>query len=53
MKLLDLLRKLGIIRWGKTSATYTNAKDKPIELIDNGVFNEQKDLINPSKEEKK
>lgn len=45
MSLLDILRKLGILRYGATKATYTNAKERPIELMDAGVFNADKDLV--------
>lgn len=46
----DLLRKLGIFRSGKTAAKYTNAKERPLELQQDDVFNEQKDVINPPAE---
>ncbi len=49
MSLLDILRKLGILRMGATSGTYHNAKERPIELQMNGVFNAKKDLINLEK----
>ncbi len=49
MGLLDILRKLGILRYGATSATYTNAKDRPIELQMDGVYNAEKDLVNGEK----
>jgi hypothetical protein len=45
MQVLDLLRKLGIIRFGAKSATYTSAKDRPYEFMDNSVFNAEKDLV--------
>ena len=45
MSFLDILRKLGIFRSGKVSAKYKNAKERPIELQDKGVFNANKDLI--------
>jgi hypothetical protein len=51
MSLLDILRKLGILRYGATKATYTNAKERPAELMMNGVFNADKDLINAKKKE--
>ena len=45
MKFKNVLRKLGIFRKGKLKATYKNAKERPIELQDSGVFNSKKDLI--------
>ncbi|MDD4353508.1 MAG: hypothetical protein PHN56_03560 [Candidatus Nanoarchaeia archaeon] len=49
MGLLDILKKLGILRYGSTKATYKNAKERPIELQESGVFNAKKDLINIKK----
>ncbi|HOE00138.1 MAG TPA: hypothetical protein PLD40_02570 [Kiritimatiellia bacterium] len=48
MGILRILQKLGILRFGATAATYKNAKERPIELQMDGVFNAEKDLINPS-----
>lgn len=48
-KIIDLLRKLGIFRSGSTAATYTTAKDRPLELQQDDVFNEKQDVINPPK----
>lgn len=42
MGLIDIFRKLGIIRYGKTSGVYHNAKERPIELQDDGVFDAKK-----------
>ncbi len=47
MSLLDVLRKLGILRMGAVSGTYHNAKERPIELQMEGVYNAKKDLVNP------
>ena len=44
MKILDVLRKLGILRYGAKSATYTSMKDRPAEFYMEGVFNAEKDL---------
>lgn len=44
MKLLDLLRKLGVIRYGTKAATFTSGRDRPIELMDAGVFNAAKEI---------
>jgi hypothetical protein len=49
MSVLDILRKLGILRMGATGGTYHNAKERPIELQMDGVFNAEKDLINKKK----
>jgi hypothetical protein len=46
MKFLDVLRKLGIWRYGTKAATYTSMRDKPAELFMDGVFNADKDLVN-------
>lgn len=44
MGLVDTLRKLGILRWGKVRARYTSGRDMPIELIKSDVFNREKDI---------
>ena len=44
MKLLDLLRKLGIYRSGTAKGRYNNAVERPLGLQDNSIFNENKDL---------
>ena len=46
MKIIEILRKLGIFRSGKVKAVYRNAKERPIEFQEKGVFNAEKDLIN-------
>ena len=46
MKFLDVLRKLGILRYGTKAATYTSMKDRPAEFFMDGVFNADKDLVN-------
>lgn len=51
MKLLDLLRKLGILRFGTKTATYTSGKDRPIEFMADNVLNAEKDLISGGKKE--
>lgn len=53
MKFLDLLRKLGILRFGVTKGTYTNAKDKPAGLMMDNVYNAKKDLIHKEDFKKK
>lgn len=49
MKLLDLLAKLGILRYGAKAAVYKSAKDRPAELMMDGVFNAERDLVNSPK----
>jgi len=45
MKFMDLLRKLGILRYGFKSGTYTSTKDMPPELFQEDVYDAQKDLL--------
>jgi len=45
MKLLDLLRKLGVLRWGAETGAYTSAADRPASLAMDGVFDSEKDLV--------
>ena len=45
MKLIDWLRKLGILRFGAEAGVYRNAKDRPMSLQMDGVFNTEKDVI--------
>ena len=45
MKLIDWLRKLGILRFGAEAGVYRNAKDRPTSLQMDGVFNSKKDVI--------
>lgn len=44
MKLLDLLAKLGILRFGAKKAVYHSAKDMPAEFLMNDVFDAERDL---------
>lgn len=44
MAFLDILRKLGILRFGTTAGTYTSAKDMPTEFLMADVYNAEKDL---------
>jgi hypothetical protein len=46
MKLIDWLRKLGILRFGAEAGVYRNAKDRPMSLQMDGVFNSEKDVVN-------
>jgi hypothetical protein len=45
MSLLDILRKLGILRFGGEAAVYTNAADRPTSLQMDGVLDSKKDLV--------
>lgn len=53
MGLLNILQKLGICRFGVTKASYKDAKNRPIELQESGVFNSKKDLINKNNKNNK
>ena len=43
MKLLDILRKLGILRYGAVAGTYTSAKDAPHGLVGDELYYSRKD----------
>ena len=45
MDWIALLRKLGILRWGAKSGTYTSGKETPAEFLMDGVYDAEKDLI--------
>lgn len=45
MKLLDWLRRLGIFRFGAEAAVYRNAKERPMSLQMDSVFDSKKDVI--------
>jgi hypothetical protein len=42
--LLRVLAKLGILRYGAKSYTYTSGRDRPPESLMNDVFNAERDL---------
>jgi hypothetical protein len=44
MKLLDILAKLGILRFGAKAAVYKSATDRPAEFMMDGVANAERDL---------
>jgi len=44
MKFLDLLAKLGILRFGAKAATYSSAKDRPAEFMMDDVYDAERDL---------
>jgi hypothetical protein len=45
MKVLDLLRKLGILRFGAETGVYTSAADRPASLAMDGILDSKKDLV--------
>jgi hypothetical protein len=53
MKILDLLRKLGILRFGAESAVYKDATQRPASLQMDGVFDSEKDLVGRKDPERK
>ena len=52
MKLIEWLRKLGILRFGSEAAVYRNAKDRPLSFQMDGVFDSEKDVIHIGKKGK-
>ena len=44
MKFLDLLAKLGILRYGTKAATYDSGTERPTELLMDDVYNADRDL---------
>ncbi len=44
MRFLDLLTKLGILRFGSKKATWGSGKDMPEEFLMNDVFDAKRDL---------
>ena len=45
MGLIDVLRKLGILRFGAEKAVYRNAKERPLSLQQDGILNSEKDTV--------
>jgi hypothetical protein len=45
VKILDVLRKLGILRYGATAAVYHNAEERPTEFMMDDLFDAEKDLV--------
>ena len=45
MKLIEWLRKLGILRSGGESAVYRSGRDRPMSFQMGGVFDSEKDVI--------
>lgn len=46
MKLLNILRKLGIVRFGQASGIYKSYQEMPDELMFDNTYDKKKDLIN-------
>lgn len=46
MNIIEILKKLGILRVGGTAATYKNAKDRPIEFQDDSFMGQSKSKDN-------
>jgi hypothetical protein len=44
-RIIDLLAKLGILRYGTKAAVYQSAKDRPAEFMMDGVYNAKRDLV--------
>jgi len=45
MSFVDIFRKLGILRFGTKTGTYTSAKDMPAEFMMDGIYNADKELV--------
>ena len=45
MKILDLLAKLGILRFGAKTRVYHSARDRPVEFMMDDVMNSKRDLV--------
>jgi hypothetical protein len=52
VKLIEWLRKLGILRFGGEAAVYRSAKDRPLSFQMDGVFDSKKDVIDFNKKGK-
>jgi hypothetical protein len=44
-QVLDVLRKLGILRYGAQGGVYTSAADAPSSMMLDDVYDEKKDLV--------
>ena len=53
MKFLDILRKLGILRYGAQKGTFHSMKDMPDVLFMGDVYDAKKDLVHKSDFRKK
>lgn len=50
MDIIGWLRKLGILRYGTKSYTYTSGKDMPAEALMDDVYDADKDLVSKDKD---
>ena len=53
MKLIEWLRKLGILRFGGEAGVYRSAKDRPLSFQMDDVFDSKKDVIDLNKKKPK
>lgn len=49
MRLIEWLRKLGILRFGGEAAVYRSAKDRPLSFQMDDVFDSNKDVVDLGK----
>ena len=47
MRILDLLAKLGILRYGAKAAVYRSGRDRPLEFMQDDVLNAERDVTRP------
>ena len=52
MKFMDLLAKLGILRFGTKAAVYKSGTERPAEFMMDDVLNAERDLVNRPKPQK-
>ncbi len=45
MNLINLLRKIGVLRFGTQKYTFTSGRDMPAEALFDDVYDPDKDLI--------
>jgi hypothetical protein len=45
VKLIEWLRKLGILRFGAEAGVYRNAAERPTSFMMDGVFDSEKDVV--------
>jgi len=53
MGIVELLRKLGILRFGTKKYKFTSGKDIPAEALLDDVYDEEKDLVSFGKKDKR
>lgn len=47
MKILDLLAKPCILRYGAKAAVYRSGRDRPLEFMQDDVLNAERDVTRP------